>query len=142
MFDEEHEAVQSVKESETLGAGLLAGTKQARVDHYALETVEASRPLGVTLDWEVAISGEDCVLPGGRVFVDLVAKFTWKFLERKRAVWLISRCPGFVKVLTERYTDWCSSCTIRREAFFSLLPEWGRPRRRSRCLSSAFFCFM
>ena len=59
MFDEENEAVQLVKESETLGAGLLAGTKQAGVDHYALETVEASRPLGVTLDWEVATSGED-----------------------------------------------------------------------------------
>lgn len=59
MFDEEHEAVVLVKESETLGARLNAGTKETGMDHYVLETVKTSSSLGVSSDREVATSRED-----------------------------------------------------------------------------------
>ena len=105
MFDKEHEDVESVVEGETLITRLLARTKETGMDDQVLETLEAKRSLHVSSDWEFETSGEDRVLPGSSVLVDLVAKFRWKSLEWKGTVWLISKCSGVVKVPAERYTD-------------------------------------
>ena len=64
MFDKEHEAVMLVKESETLGTCLPAGTKETGMDHHVLESIEARSSLGVSFDWELEASGEERVLPG------------------------------------------------------------------------------
>ncbi|KAL9076265.1 MAG: hypothetical protein Q9161_000981 [Pseudevernia consocians] len=59
MFDEEHEVVVLIKESKTLFACLMAGTKETGMDHNVLETVKASSSFGVPFDRELATSRPD-----------------------------------------------------------------------------------